>query len=89
MLVGQPPGLAGLFDVGAGPEDSAHSAVPCVMAGVPPGLVGVPPGLEEFFSLPGVSATFLLEIAKEMFVGPQTCLVPCLRVLPMGRSWSL
>ena len=51
--------------------------------------LGVPDGMEEFFSLPGLTADFLPDIAKLLRVPKHARLVPCFKVLPMGWSWSL
>ena len=51
--------------------------------------LGVPPGMENYFSLPGIAGAHIPEVAKQLRVAQHVRLVPCLRVLPMGWSWSL
>ena len=51
--------------------------------------LGVPEGLDEYFSLPGILGSEVEEIARRYRLPMRAKLVPCLKVLPMGWSWSL
>ena len=51
---------------------------------------GVPPGLEQWFSLPAIRARHVSHVRiPGKHIHPSALLVPCLKVLPMGWSWSL
>ena len=49
----------------------------------------VPLGLDEYFSLPGILGSEVEAIARKHRLPLRAKLVPCLKVLPMGWSWSL